>query len=204
MSPPDYVGVLKVLYDWQTLITGVLALIAATATVLATIKAANREISAAQEQIAVTLRVERRRIARESYAFFAMLEAAMGAVVEDIEAARLIFAAEPQHIGESTLAYQARQRVKKTAFADLRSACLRLGGRLTTPFLRLDKNIDDFAEQWITAPSAGDPIRKGTNAGLVIELNTLKLQAVALREEAGNGMKRCSAVLAETEGSDFL
>jgi len=210
MSPPDYAGVLKVLYDWQTLITGLLALTAAAATVLATIKAANREISAAQEQtrvaqeqIAVTLRVERRRIARESYAFFAMLDAAMGAVLDDIEAAELIFAAEPARLGESTVAYQARQRVKKTAFADLRSACLGLGGRLTTPFLHLDKEIDDFAAQWITEPSAGDPIRKGTNAGLVIELGALKLQARALREEAGNGMKHCTAVLAEAQGSDF-
>lgn len=211
MSPPDYAGVLKVLYDWQTLITGILALIAALATIRVTIKAANREISAAQEQtrvaqeqIAVTLRVERRRIARESYAFFAMLEAAMGAVVEDIEEAGKIFAAEPQRLGESTLAYEARQRVKKTAFADLRSACLRLGGRLTTPFLRLDKAIDDFTAEWITVPSAGDPIRKGTNAGLVIQLHTLKLQADSLREEADSGMKRCTAVLAETQGSDFL
>ena len=211
MSPPDYAGVLKVLYDWQTLITGILALIAALATIRATIKAANREISAAQEQtrvaqeqIAVTLRVERQRIARESYAFFAMLEAAMGAVVEDIEAAGKIFAALPQRVGESTLAYEARQRVKKTAFADLRSACLRLGGQLTTPFLRLDKAIDDFAAEWITVPSAGDPIRKGTNAGLVIQLQTLKLQADALREQADSGMTRCTAVLAETQGSDFL
>src|SRR5271166_1089022 len=117
MPPPDYTGVLKVLYDWQTLITGILALIAALATIRATIKAANREISAAQEQtrvaqeqtrvaqeqIAVTVRVERQRIARESYAFFAMLEAAMGAVVEDIQEAERIFAAEPQRVGESTL-----------------------------------------------------------------------------------------------------
>jgi hypothetical protein len=89
----------------------------------------------------------------------------MGAVVEHIEAAEKIFAAEPQPLGESTLAYGARQRVKKTAFADLRSACLRLGDRLTTPFLRFDQAIDDFAAEWITVPSAGDPIRKGTNAG---------------------------------------
>jgi hypothetical protein len=208
---PDYAGVWKGLYDWQTLITGILALIAAFGTIWATIVAANREIAAAQEQtrvaqeqIAVTLRVERQRIARESYAFFAMLEAAMGAVVEDIEAAGEIFAAETQRIGESTRAYEARQRVKKTAFAELRSACLRFGGQLTTPFLCLDKAIDDFAAEWITVPSAGEPLRKGTNAGLGIQLQTLKLQADALRKQAHEGMTRCTAVLADMKGSDFL
>ena len=32
--------------------------------------------------------IERRRLAREGYAFHAMLEAAMGAVIEDVGAAR--------------------------------------------------------------------------------------------------------------------
>jgi hypothetical protein len=118
--------------------------------------------------------------------------------IPDIEARKGIRG----HGIESILAYQARQRVKKPAFEDLRSACLRLGGRLTEPFLRLDKNIDDFAADWIAVPSAGDPIRKGTNAGLVTELRTIELQAVALREEASNGMKRCLAVLAETQEQD--
>jgi hypothetical protein len=136
----------KLLTDWGSLIGGVFALIAGVALyvigrrqVTATTLAADREIAAAkegisaaqeqtkvpQEQITVTLRVERRRIARESYAFHAMLEAAMGIVVEDIEAARRIFAPESHHVlGESAPAYQARQRIRKTAFADLRSAAL--------------------------------------------------------------------------------
>ena len=211
----------KLLTDWGSLIGGGFALIAGAALyvigrrqVKATAEAADKEIAAtreavsaaqeqtrvAQEQIAVTLRVERRRIARESYAFLSMLEAALGTVVEDIEAARRIFAPESQHVlGESVPAYQARQRIKKTAFADLRSACVRLGGQLTTPFLNLDKMIDNFAADWITVPSAGDPIRMGRNAALDTWLDIIERQAVALREEANNGMKRCTAVLAETQ-----
>jgi hypothetical protein len=72
---------------WQTLIAGVLALVAGAGTVWATIISANREIAVAQEQTKaaqrqteVTREIERRRIARERYAFYAMLEAAMGAV----------------------------------------------------------------------------------------------------------------------------
>src|SRR5215831_12402986 len=80
---------------WQTLIAGLLALAAGVGAVWATIKSANREIAAAQEQTkaaqrqtAVTRELERRRISREGYAFHAMLEAAMGAVIEDVGAAR--------------------------------------------------------------------------------------------------------------------
>jgi hypothetical protein len=215
----------RLLTDWGSLIGGGFALVAGAALyiigrhqVRATTQAADREIAAtretisaaqeqtrvAQEQIAVTLRVERERIARESYAFHAMLEAAMATVVEDIEAAREIFAPESHHVlGESILAYQAGQRIRKTAFADLRSACVRLGGQLTTSFLRLDKIIDEFAADWITVPSAGDPIRKGTNAGLKIWLDVIEQRAVALREEASDEMKRCATILAETRSSNL-
>jgi hypothetical protein len=80
------------IYDWQTLIAGslagVLALVAAFLTIWATIKSANREVEAAKAQTESTLLVERRRVAREGFAFAAMLEAAMKAVLDDIETAR--------------------------------------------------------------------------------------------------------------------
>jgi hypothetical protein len=41
------------LYDWQTLIAGVLAVLAAWGTIRATVESANREIKASQEQTAV-------------------------------------------------------------------------------------------------------------------------------------------------------
>src|SRR6516164_2865387 len=91
---------------WQTLIAGGLALLAGIVTVWGTLRAANRQVKAAndaadrdikaakeaadrqiaaakeqtkaaQHQTAVTRDIERRRIAREGYAFHAMLEAAM-------------------------------------------------------------------------------------------------------------------------------
>ena len=73
-------------------------------TVWATIKSADREIAAskaqtavAQEQLARTLRLERRRVVRESYAFFAMVAAAMGAILADVKEVRKIMVQARQH-----------------------------------------------------------------------------------------------------------
>jgi len=86
MPPPVlslFRAALCVLYHWQTLATGFLALGAGWWTVRATKKSADRQVvaaqgqtKAAQRQTAVTREIERRRIAREGYAFHAMLEAA--------------------------------------------------------------------------------------------------------------------------------
>jgi hypothetical protein len=126
---------------WQTLITGLLALAAGVGTVWATIKSANREIAAAQEQTkaaqhqtAVTREIERRRLAREGYAFHAMLEAAMSAVIEDVQAVRSLPPPHPSVGTYSMQAYAMRQRVKRAGFAELRTAFLRFGERHTSEF----------------------------------------------------------------------
>jgi hypothetical protein len=216
----------KLLTDWGSLIGGVFALIAGAALyfigrvqIRATKEAADKEIAAtkeailaareqtrvAQEQIAVTLRLEHRRIAQESFAFLAMLDAAMAGVMEDVDDARAIFieSKQPQDSNLSTPAYRARQRITKGAFPDLRSACLRLGGQLTEPFLRLDKEIDLFSAQWSFMPTAGDPVRMGANAGLLDEIERIRAQATHLRDEAVEGMRRCTSILEETQSPDF-
>ena len=121
----------------------------------------------------------------------------MGRVVEDVEAARETFAGDKF---EARAAYAARQQIRKTAFDDLRSACLHLGGQLTAPFLRLNKEIDDFAAQWtnLTLRNFGDQ-KFGETNGLLDHLERIELQAGFLRDEACNGMKRCTKLLAETE-----
>ena len=121
------------LRDQGSLIAGVLALIAGilayragVTQAKATMDAANREIAAnkdaisaaqeqtrvAQRQISVTLQQERRRIAQETYGFLATLDAAMGTVLQDVEASRELFANQAQH-GSSPMAYTARQRIKE-------------------------------------------------------------------------------------------
>jgi len=191
--------------QWQTLIAGVLALIAAVGTIWATNKAANREIVAAkeqtkvaQEQIRVTLLLERQRNASTLFAFSATLEASMTSVLEDVKEAREIFGESNQINGSSLNAYKARQCLRKTAFADLRGACLRLGGPLTEPFIRLEREIDHLAGEVTELPSALDQnIRMSPNAGTTEGLNRIEAQAIWLRTATEEGKKRCKEVLDE-------
>jgi hypothetical protein len=144
------------LYDWQTLVAGILAVLAAFGTIWATINSANREIAAAQrqtdaalKQTALTLALDRRRIARESYAFFAMMNAATESTLEDVALARESARSINASAGNSREAFEVRQRLRRTGFPDLLTACVHLGGNLTGAFLGLDKAIDNFARQYI-------------------------------------------------------
>jgi len=54
----------------------------------------------------------------------------MGAVIEDVEAARKLLPSSPEAHGStySAQAYTVRKRVKRTGFNELRNAFLRFGG----------------------------------------------------------------------------
>jgi hypothetical protein len=181
---------LHLLDKWQTLTAGLLALVAALATIRATNRAANREISAAQEQtrvaqeqIEITLRLERHRLARESRSFLAAMEAAMLGVIEDVAEARSM--SEKIGDGLSVAAYDARQRVKKIAFADLRAACIRHGGLFTGQFLRLEKEIDDFTSEWTPMPTLGPTLWQAQ----VPESRTLSMVSRSKRNSCGRKPK---------------
>jgi hypothetical protein len=195
----------QVIDHWQTLIAGLLALAAGVITVVATKKSANREIAAAQEQTKaaqhqteVTREIERRRIAREEYAFHTMLEAAMAAVIEDVETTRKLWSSLPTDT-HSPQAYAARQRVKRAGFAELRGAFLRFGGPLTERFLRLDKEIDDYSSRWITRfnPVNSTSQNIGVSEGLHPQLDSIERQATTLHNEAAGGVKLCRDELAK-------
>lgn len=79
---------------------------------------------------------------------------------------------------------------KQAAFAELRAAFLRFCGARTAQFLRLDKEIENFAAQWITPPMG--PI--GVNAE---QLGRIEEQAIELRDHAAGGMKLCRDELAK-------
>jgi hypothetical protein len=219
-------------YDSQTLIAGLLALLAGGGTDWGTLRAANRQVKtandaadreikaaneaadrqiaaareqtkAAQHQTAVTREIERRRIAREGYAFHAMLEAAMSAVIADVEAARKLPPPSPSEVARGNLqtreAYIIRQRVKRAGFAELRTAFLRFGGTSTTEFLQLDKEIEDFGAQWIQTYSSATSLPTqpiGTNTGIYEQLDGIERQAKELRNHALGGMKLCRDELA--------
>jgi hypothetical protein len=192
----------RFLYDWQTLIAGALAVLAALRTIRATVRSADREIKASQEQTAVaqkqietTIRLERRRAASEGYAFHAMLEAAMGRVLAEATEAESIFASANQQSVSSTTAYEARQSLTKSAFDELRSACVEHGGNLTAKFLDLEGEIDKF-KQW---EARQNEVRKGLHAGFQQQLDLIEAKAKTLRREAGAEMERATIVIAETE-----
>jgi hypothetical protein len=209
-------------YYYQTLVAGILAVLAAGGTIWATIQSANREIAAsqgqtkvAQEQIATTLRSERQRVARELYAFRAMVEAAMGRVIAEAKEAREIFSNAPRFdedlygrefdraagVSRTSLeALHAREHFTKNAFSELRGAFLRNGGFLTAEFLELESLIDKFAsytvnKEVLNTPDQTTVVRVG---GLEEELAVIEAKAHHLREEAAKGMSKASAVMADT------
>jgi hypothetical protein len=125
----------------------------------------------------------------------------MGAVIEDVEAARNLPHPSPPLPMSLAQAYAVRQRVKRAGFTELRSAFLRFGGALTTLlFLQLDKEIEDFAGERMTSinSASGLPMRaQDANAGLWEQLDRIEQQAIALRAEAAGGAKHCLDELAK-------
>ena len=194
------------LFDhWQTVIAGVLALVAAFGTILVTRRIANRQIAVSREEadrvIAATrvqteatfkqteaiVRLEDLRNASEAEAFRVMLEAAMARVLaEAARARRTYLPILTQTAGLSLDGLVVRRCITKGAFAELRAACIRQGGDLTGEFLDIEREIDSFASQYEDRPTVtqGVTIRMGKLAGLDEQLASIERKADALREKA--------------------
>jgi hypothetical protein len=192
---PDYTGFLKYLYDWQTLIAGIMAVGAAVVTIWATIRsadreveAANRQVEAAQRQINITIEIDRRRTIYETNAFLVALESAVGVVADSVHKARIMV---PKPGGLPIPAYQARQIMLCPLFPDLRPASVRLGGRLTPLFVRLDKDLSAFAANWIPGQASnGMALRNGATAGFHEDLNVIERQTKFLHERVQEALER--------------
>ena len=199
--------VTQFLYDWQTFAAGLLAVVAAVGTIWATIRSAGRGIEAsqaqtavAQKQIETTLRLERRRVASEGFAFHAMLVAAMERVLVEAAEANDIFKATGGKVSKQV--YAARTHFTKRGFDELRSACVRYGGLTTAEFLELESKIDDFAShytelQGTDAIHRAATIRLGLHADFQDHLNQGHCNPHTRRGRSGN--ERANAVFAETE-----
>ena len=103
---PEYHGIWLLLYNWQTLITGFLAVVAAVGTIWATIhsanceiEAANKQISTARRQIDTTLRLDRQRTAYETHAFLIALGSAASVVMDNVQVTRHMV---PSDSGQNT------------------------------------------------------------------------------------------------------
>jgi hypothetical protein len=194
-QPWHFTTWLDLLDHWQTLVTGVLAVLAAVGTILATIKSANREIAAsqdhtavAQKQIETTLDLARKRDETEFDAFRVMLEAAMTRVLGEVDWAKKTYPnlLAQTAAGSSTEAFDVRQCITKGAFAELRGACVTRGGPWTREFLYLEGEIDNFAMQYEerSSPTALAIRRLGKHAGLGEQLAAIEDKAFTLRERA--------------------
>ena len=139
--------------------------------------------------------IERQRIARQASAFFMMMDAAMVGIAADVAAARKIAEEIEPDNKSSPPAYWARTRIKKAGFAELRSACVRYGGReVTGKFLDIDREIDDFAWRVSSVQQriSNIPLPVGEHNGLHEKLDRIELQAKDLRES-------CIALLETTD-----
>jgi hypothetical protein len=189
-TPPWHFTTWLDLFDhWQTLIAGLLAVLAAWRTIRATTKSADREVAAsqaqtavAQKQIATTLRLDRQRVAREVYAFHATIWAAMEHVRLEASEAESIF--------------PARRGFSKRAFPELRAACVRCGGLITRDLLELERDLDIFASQSQEKPGGlGELLRTRVQE----QLSAIEFRATRLQREAVAEMERANAVIAEPE-----
>ena len=195
----------KLLTDWGSVIGGSLALARRRGDCLGHHEIGEprdsgsaRATKVAQRQTAVTREIERRRIAREGYAFYAMLEAAMAAVIEDVGAAQnLPPPSATSRNRYSAEAYTVRQCVKRVGFTELRDRFSSLR-RAAVPaqFLQIDKEIEDFAGQWIApvTSASGFSIPMRVNAGLEEQLERIEQHATALREKAAGGNEAVPAM----------
>jgi hypothetical protein len=108
----------------------------------------------------------------------------MRLVVEQAERARSLV---PNQM-DSPQVYDARQRIKKVGFGDLRTSFIRLGGELTEPFHRLDAEIDHFSAQWSTqAGTTSGAIRLGIYHDFLESLDRITTLANALADAAATG-----------------
>ena len=116
-------------------------------------------------------------------------------LAEATEAARIFASANPQSGVSSTTAHEARQSLTKSAFDELRRACVEHGGNLTAKFLDLDAETDKF-KKW---EARQNDVRKGLHAGFQGQRDSIETKAKHLRGEAGAEMERATIVIAETE-----
>lgn len=178
---------------WQTLITGIMAVLAAAATIYFTREFAQWQVEAAKAQIKTVVEIERAKSIGERSAFLTMLAAAMETVIRDVDAARGIIspALGP---GESVAGYVARQRIKKTAFADIRAALVGIADQSTAAFLKLDNAIDDFSSQWQEFQgTAGNKLLKGFHAGISDQCAQIEEQASLLLRYAKEAQNKLHA-----------
>lgn len=184
-SPNDLYTFFK---DQGSLIAGGLAVGAAWMTVRGTMRAAQREIEAANRQISTTLMLERRREASQQVAFAGAMEIALQIVLREVEGARELVQQTIDN-RDASRGLLARKSFSRTGFEELRTASISIGGVMPPFFLNLDNAIATFA----------DPARGMGN--LTSDLDEVVRLATNLKGYAEAGHRRSIRILTETQAA---
>jgi hypothetical protein len=119
-------------------------------------------------------------------------------LVEAAESKRTLAAMPPSPEMASpfiTMAFDVQHRFAKSAFEELRSACVKSGSQLTAEFLELENKID-----LLEGMSIADPIKMPRiEKRLEDRIAEIEAKATRLHDEAAAGMRRANANIAEAE-----
>jgi hypothetical protein len=150
MAAPEYTGLFRFVYDWQTFIAGMgaiygglLAYRAGKTQATATREAARDQIAALEQQNADLKLADKRRLAQERKDVAGFLYASVGIVIAQIEIARSgLTDLEENPFGVS--AKTIRQTVGKPGFTYLWGRLGVFEGEIVVAFLSLDTAIDQM------------------------------------------------------------
>jgi len=192
MACLDYTGPLKLLYDWQTLVAGFVAIGGGWLAYFAGVKqvrAIRAQTAVLRQQNDDLKRAEQRRLARDSLIAARMLDASLEVVARDIENARSTFGGPRDGYVDEPTANLARQAVGKPGFAYLWEKVGILDREIAVPFLELEASIDRMRAQHGT-----------THIGpLTDRLDHLSALVERIRDLAGGEIRRTRAVLSDDD-----
>jgi hypothetical protein len=184
MSPPDYTGVCKLLYDWQSLLAGVLAVIAG----IAAYCAGRRQARAVEEQNSELKRAEKRRLAREELIAVRLLEGGIARTEDDTNRIMDILI-EPQYQREqATVPSNYRRMIHKPEITVVWEKLGLCDPEIISTYLRLDHKIDQFWETEIVSVPWHNQ-----------NLNEFATMIKSLRASLAKQAHRVEAVLLETQ-----
>jgi hypothetical protein len=164
VAVPDYTGLFRFVYDWQTFIAGMgaiyggwLAYRAGIRQATATREAARDQIAALEQQNADLKLADQRKLARERLAVAGLLYTSLGVVVGQIEYARSRFSGPADALLDEQTANSVRHEVEKPGFAYLWQRLGVFEGAIVAGFLSLEIAVDRMRAE--TGPVPFGPLK---------------------------------------------
>lgn len=127
---------------WQTLIAGILAVIAAIGTIVVTLIAAAMAVKAAREQTAFTLAKERRNAASDSLIAGQLIDGVLATIIATCDLLDTDLSLVDRNFVPSELAKSLYETLAKPDLAVVWGSLGRLGREIVSKYLHLDTTID--------------------------------------------------------------